>query len=56
MFSLRQFIKNGIIKSIGKEPDYKVILNTANWVDKGVLELSDAEEINNLINGESELM
>jgi len=56
VFSLRDFIKNGIIKSIGKEPDYKVILNTANWVDKGVLELIDAEEINNLINGESELM
>lgn len=55
MFSLREFVKKGLIKSIGIEPDYKIILNTASWLDKGVLEESDAEEISRLIdvkNGE----
>ena len=50
MFSLREFIKKGLIESIGKEADYKVILNTAGWLDKGVLEQTDVEEINNILN------
>lgn len=54
MFSLREFIKKGLIASVGKEPNYKVILNTASWIDKGVLEQSDAEEINFLIERASE--
>lgn len=54
MFSLREFIKKGLIASVGKEPSYKVILNTASWIDKGVLEQSDAEEINSLIERASE--
>lgn len=54
MFSLREFIKKGLIASVGKEPNYKVILNTASWIDKGVLEQSDAEEINSLIERASE--
>ena len=49
MFSLRDFIKKGLIDSIGKEPNYKIILNTASWIDKGVLQQSDAEEINAMI-------
>ena len=49
MFSLRDFILKGIKGSIGKEPDYKVIQNTAGWLDKGVLEESDVEEISKLI-------
>ena len=54
MFSLREFIKKGLIASVGKEPNYNVILNTASWIDKGVLEQSDAEEINSLIERASE--
>ena len=54
MFSLREFIKKGLIASVGKEPNYKVILNTASWIDKGVHEQSDAEEINSLIERASE--
>ena len=54
MFSLREFIKKGLIASVGKEPNYKVILNTASWIDKGVPEQSDAEEINSLIERASE--
>ena len=54
MFSLREFVKKGLIESIGKEPDYKIILNTANWVDKGVLTEYDAEEISRLIEAQYE--
>ena len=53
MFSLREFIKKGLIESIGKEPDYKVIMNTAGWLDKGVLDETDVEEISNLINNKT---
>lgn len=49
MFSLRDFIKKGLIESIGKEPNYKVIMNTVGWLDKGVLEEIDVEEINSLL-------
>ena len=52
MFSLREFILKGIKGSIGKEPDYKVIQNTVGWLDKGVLEESDVQEISNLIDAQ----
>jgi len=53
VFSLREFVKKGLIKSIGIEPDYKIILNTASWLDKGVLEESDVEEISRLIDAKN---
>ena len=54
MFSLREFIKRGLIESIGNEPNYKIIQNTAGWLDKGVLQESDVEEISNLLNKQNE--
>ena len=45
MFSLREFIKNGLILAIGKKADYEVILSSASWLDKGVLLEEDLEEI-----------
>lgn len=45
MFSLREFVKGGLIKAVGKMADYKVILNAAGWHEKGVLEESDLAEI-----------
>lgn len=54
MFSLREFIKRGLIESIGNEPSYKIIQNTAGWLDKGVLQESDVEEISNLLNKQNE--
>ena len=50
MFSLREFIKNGLIKAIGKMADYQIILNAAGWFEKGVLIEEDLIEINNIIN------
>lgn len=45
MFSLRDFIKNGLVKAVGKMADYQIILNAAGWLEKGVLAESDLEEI-----------
>lgn len=45
MFSLKEFVKNGLIKAVGKMADYQVILNAAGWYDKGVLDDDDLVEI-----------
>lgn len=49
MFSLKDFVKNGLIKAVGKMADYQVILNAAGWLEKGVLEESDLAEIQAVI-------
>ena len=45
MFSLKEFIKSGLLKAIGEMADYQVILNAVGWFDKGVLTEADLEEI-----------
>ena len=54
MFSLREFIKKGLLEAIGRMADYQIILNAAGWFDKGVLTESDLEEINARIGGDVE--
>lgn len=49
MFSLKNFIKKGLIAAVGKMADYQVILNAVGWFEKGVLEESDLTEIQTLI-------
>ena len=49
-FSMRNFVKQGFLKAIGKQADYQIIQRAAAWLDKGVLELSDLEEIQNAMN------
>lgn len=49
MFSLREFIKKGLIDAVGKMADYQVILNAAGWLEKGVLTEEDLAEIYMLI-------
>lgn len=49
MFSLKNYVKKGLINAIGKQPDFWVILNSANWLEKGVLLEEDLIEINQLI-------
>lgn len=50
MFSLKDFLKEGFIKAVGKMADYQIILNAAGWCDKGVLDETDLAEIQNAIN------
>ena len=45
MFNLRDFIKQGFLKAVGKMADYQIILNAAGWYDKGVLDAEDLAEI-----------
>ena len=46
MFSLKNFIKKGLLDAVGKMADYQVILNAAGWHEKGVLDEADLAEIN----------
>ena len=45
MFNFKDFIKNGLIKAVGKMADYQVILNAAALFEKGVLEETDLADI-----------
>ena len=45
MFSLREFIKRGLLDAVGKMADYQVRLNAAGWHEKGVLTEEDLAEI-----------
>lgn len=45
MFSLRDFVKGGLLKAVGNMADYQIILNAAGWLEKGVLVEDDLAEI-----------
>ena len=45
MFTLRGFIKNGLMLAIGNKPDYEIILKSADWLSRGVLTEEDLAEI-----------
>ena len=46
MFSLKDFVKKGLLDAVGKQADYWVILNAVGWLEKGVLDENDLAEIN----------
>lgn len=50
MFNMREFVKSGFLKAVGKMADYQIILNAAGWNEKGVLTEDDLAEINAAIN------
>lgn len=52
MFSLSAFVKKGLLNAVGKMADYKVILNAAGWMDKGVLDEADLAEIQTKIDAQ----
>lgn len=47
---LREFIKNGYLKAIGKMEEYKIILGATSYFDKGILKEEDLIEINEALN------
>ena len=53
MFSLRNFIKKGLLDAVGKLADYQVILNATGWYEKNVLTMEDLAEINEAIEAQS---
>ena len=52
MFSLKEFIKKGLLDAVGKMADYQVILNSVGWMEKGVLDETDLAEINEKIDAQ----
>ena len=49
MFSLKEFVKSGLLKAVGEMADYQVILNAAGWLEKGVLDENDLADIQTAI-------
>lgn len=52
MFSLKDFIKKGLLNAIGKMADYQIILNALGWFEKGVLTEEDLAEIQTVIDAQ----
>ena len=52
MFSLRNFVFDGLMSAVGKMNDYQIVLNAAGWFDKGVLSQDDLEGIQAAINAQ----
>jgi hypothetical protein len=52
MFSLRDFIKSGLLKAVGNMADYQIILNAVGWLEKGVLTEADLAEIQTAIDSQ----
>ena len=48
-FTLKSYIKRGLIAAVGKMADYQIILNSAGWMEKGVLTEDDLMEIQTAI-------
>ena len=44
-FTLSNFIKRGLLSAVGHMADYQIILNSAGWLEKGVLTETDLMEI-----------
>ena len=44
-FSLKNFVKRGLIAAVGRMADYQIILNSVGWMEKGVLTEDDLAEI-----------
>ena len=44
-FTLKNYIKRGLISAVGKMADYQIILNSAGWMEKGVLSEEDLADI-----------
>lgn len=52
MFNFREFVKNGFLGAIGRQPDYWIILNAAGYANNGVLTMDDLQEIQTAIDAQ----
>ena len=52
-FSLHDFLMNGFRSAIGRQPDWKVYMNSVGWFEKGVLTEADLAEIQVLIDAKN---
>ena len=44
-FTMKNYIKRGLIAAVGKMADYQIILNSVGWMEKGVLSEEDLADI-----------
>ena len=44
-FTLKNYIKRGLIAAVGAMADYQIILNSVGWMEKGVLSEDDLADI-----------
>ena len=44
-FTLKNYIKRGLIAAVGNMADYQIILNSVGWMEKGVLSEEDLADI-----------
>ena len=51
-FTLKSYIKRGLIAAVGKMADYQIILNSAGWMEKGVLSEEDLADIQEAIDAQ----
>lgn len=51
-FTLKNYIKRGLIAAVGKMADYQIILNSAGWMEKGVLDETDLMDIQTAIDAQ----
>ena len=49
MFSLREFVRQAMLKAVGKQEDYKIMQNSLGWYEKDVLTQEDLAEIQEAI-------
>ena len=54
MFSLKNFVKKGLLDAVGNMADYQVILNAAGWMEKGVLDEADLAQIGSAIDSKNQ--
>ena len=55
-FTLKSYIKRGLIAAVGKMADYQIILNSAGWMEKCVLTEDDLMEIQAAIDAQYQQM
>lgn len=51
-FTLKNYIKRGLIAAVGKMADYQIILNSVGWMEKGVLSEEDLADIQSAIDAQ----
>lgn len=55
-FTLKNYIKRGLIAAVGKMADYQIILNSVGWMEKGVLSEEDLADIQAAIDAQYQQM
>ena len=51
-FTLKSYIKRGLISAVGRMADYQIILNSVGWMEKGVLDENDLADIQSAIDAQ----